>query len=226
MGGGSLAVPALAMTQEEIINKLQTVPVFLIVNSDGQPLTAAATVEENGGTEVKIPVVFTDVDTAEDFLAQAQEQDQEARVVLVDLGTLFQEVETPDDAPPPLLYLPDEQELAEATEIRSDFQGVPLFLARQGEDGPYLSITMNGESSLPVFFSRDDLQILLDRYRQDNPDDSAAISVEVLSLEWLIAAMASNQDPELDAQLGQIQLFPSTEMTEYIQGLQSQQESQ
>ena len=46
------------------------------------------------------------------------------------------------------------------------------------------------------------------------------ISVQVLSLEWLLNAMLENDDPELDAQLEQIRLFPSTEVLDYIRSQQ------
>jgi len=96
-----------------------------------------------------------------------------------------------------------------------------LFIARQGTDGPYLTINEeDGEASLPMFFSRDDLQTLLDRYAETNADAVEEISVQVLSLEWLLNAMLENDDPELDAQLEQIRLFPSTEVLDYIRSQQ------
>ncbi|HEY9879353.1 MAG TPA: Tic22 family protein [Leptolyngbyaceae cyanobacterium] len=212
---------AQALPEEQIVGKLQPVPVFLIVNAQGQPLTAAATANEQ---EVKVPVVFLDSQAAESFLGRAREQDSNAKIALVDLGTLFQEAESAEgsSAPPPLMYFPDEQELAAATSIQNDFRGVPLFFARKGADGPYLTITQNGQSSLPMFFSRADLQTLLDRYSQENPADAGQISVEVLSLEWLLAAMSSTGDNELDAQLSQIRLFPSSEVLQFLRSQQEQ----
>lgn len=212
--GGLLGLlPAQALTEQEIISKLEQVPVFLILNSEGRPLTAAAT---SGDDEVKVPVVFTDNDTAEDFLADAREQDAEAQVAPIDLGTLYQETQAEENVPPSLLYFPNEEELEAAVSISEDFQGVPLFLARQGEAGPYLTITQDDETFLPMFFSQDDLQALLDRYSTENPDESEDIQVQVLPLEWLIQVMAANDDPELDEQLSQVQLIPSTEVIEYL----------
>jgi hypothetical protein len=118
----------------------------------------------------------------------------------------------------PLLYFPITEEVSVAVELQENFQGVPLFMARQGVDGPYLTITQDGESSLPVFFSREDLQMLLDAYAENNADAADDITVQVLSLEWLIAVMNENDDPELDAQLEKIRLFPSTDVLEYLRG--------
>jgi nickel transport protein len=214
--GAALFTPgvAVALSEDAIVRKLQQVPVFIILNAEGQPLTAAA--ETGANEEVKVPVVFIDGETAETFLARAQTEDESAQVALVDLGTLYQETILSEGGATPLLYFPIDEELDAATDLQSDFQGVPLFIARQGTEGPYLTINQDGEASLPMFFSRDDLETLLDRYAETNADAVDDISVQVLSLEWLLAAMTENQDPELDAQLEQIRLFPSTEVLDYI----------
>lgn len=220
--GSGLAVPmpAEALDEAVIVDKLEQVPVFIILNSDGQPLTAAA---EVNNVEVKVPVVFLDGEAATTFLNRARQEDPSAAIALVDLGTLFQETVLGDEDQTPLLYLPIVQERDAALRIESDFQGVPLFIARQGQDGPYLTITQNGETALPMFFSRNDLQTLLDRYRETNAAASNNIVVQVLSLEWLLAVMANSDDPALDAQLRQVRLFPSTAVLNYIRSQQPAQ---
>lgn len=211
-------LPAEALSEEVIVDKLEQVPVFIILNSEGQPLTAAA---EANNQEVNVPVVFIDGETAETFLAQAQAEDQSATIALVDLGTLYQETHFSSESSTPLLYFPIVEELDAAMDMAENFQGVPLFIARQGESGPYLTITQEGEASLPMFFSRDDLQVLLDRYAETDAEAAREIVVQVLSLEWLLATMATNDDPELDAQLEQVRLFPSTDVLNYIRSQQA-----
>lgn len=214
-----MPLPAAALGEEAIVDKLEQVPVFVILNSDGQPLTAAAEVNNQ---EVKVPVVFIDGEAAEEFLTRAQAEDPSAQVALVDLGTLYQETVLNDAEKVPLLYLPISNELEAATQLQSNFQGVPLFLARQGADGPYLTLNQEGEVSVPMFFSRSDLQTLLNRYRETNAEAANNIVIQVLSLEWLLATMTSNNDPALDAQLNQVRLFPSTEVLNYIRAQEAE----
>ncbi|WP_035986680.1 Tic22 family protein [Leptolyngbya sp. KIOST-1] len=214
LGGGLIMpLPAEALSEEAIVDKLEQVPVFIILNSDGQPLTAAAEVNNQ---EVKVPVVFIDGAAAEEFLARARQEDPSAAVALVDLGTLYQETVLNDSQQVPLLYLPISGELERATQLQANFQGVPLFIARQGADGPYLTINHDGETSLPMFFSRNDLQTLLNRYRESNAEAANNVVIQVLSLEWLLTTMTNSTDPALDAQLQQVRLFPSTEVLNYI----------
>ncbi|TVQ09138.1 MAG: hypothetical protein EA368_10165 [Leptolyngbya sp. DLM2.Bin27] len=218
LGGGLvMPLPAEALGEEAIVDKLEQVPVFIILNSDGQPLTAAAEVNNE---EIKVPVVFIDGEAAEEFLTRARQEDPSAQVALVDLGTLYQETVLNSVEQVPLLYLPIGGELDAALQLESNFQGVPLFIARQGANGPYLTINQNGEASLPMFFSRNDLQTLLDRYRETNAAAASEIVIQVLSLEWLLATMINSNDPALDAQLEQVRLFPSTEVLNYIRSQQ------
>ncbi|MBE9110839.1 hypothetical protein IQ273_15605 [Nodosilinea sp. LEGE 07298] len=220
LGGGlMMPLPAVALGEEAIVDKLEQVPVFIILNSDGQPLTAAAEVNDQ---EVKVPVVFIDGAAAEEFLARAQAEDPSAEVALVDLGTLYQETVLSDSEEVPLLYLPIGGELETATQLQPDFQGVPLFIARQGADGPYLTINQDGEAALPMFFSRNDLQTLLNRYQETNAAEANDVVIQVLSLEWLLATMSGNDDPTLDAQLEQVRLFPSTEVLNYIRSQEAE----
>jgi hypothetical protein len=220
LGGGLvMPLPAEALGEEAIVDKLEQVPVFIILNSDGQPLTAAAEVNNQ---EIKVPVVFIDGEAAEEFLTRAREEDPSAQVALVDLGTLYQETVLSSNEQVPLLYLPIGDELDAALQLESNFQGVPLFIARQGAEGPYLTINQDGQASLPMFFSRNDLQTLLNRYRETNAEAASQIVIQVLSLEWLLATMASSNDPALDAQLEQVRLFPSTEVLNYIRSQQPQ----
>jgi len=220
LGGGLvMPLPAEALGEEAIVDKLEQVPVFIILNSDGQPLTAAAEVNNQ---EIKVPVVFIDGEAAEEFLTRARQEDPSAQVALVDLGTLYQETVLNSNEQVPLLYLPIGDELDAALQLESNFQGVPLFIARQGAEGPYLTITQDGEAALPMFFSRNDLQTLLNRYRETNAEAAREVVIQVLSLEWLLATMASSNDPALDAQLDQVRLFPSTEVLNFIRSQQSQ----
>ncbi|MEM1279614.1 MAG: hypothetical protein AAGG53_06205, partial [Cyanobacteria bacterium P01_H01_bin.152] len=61
--------PALALSEEQILRKLESIPVFLIVNSDGQSLTAS--VGEATDEEIQVPIVFLNSTEAENFLTEA-----------------------------------------------------------------------------------------------------------------------------------------------------------
>jgi hypothetical protein len=213
-----LAQRALALTAEEIAAKLNQIPVFMILDAQGEHLKAISESDEN----VQAPVVFLDGPTAAGVLSQVEAGGQEAQIEVVDLGTVYQQV-AGTAAPAPLLYFPIRDELAAAVELQPNFQGVPLFIPRRGESNSYLPFVQGEEVSLPMFFSREDLQTYVNWVFEGNPTGANEIVVEVVSLEWLLATMASSENQEMDEQLSQVRLFPSTDVLEFINTIRERQ---
>ncbi len=213
-----LAQRVLALTEEEIASKLTQIPVFMILDAQGEHLKAVSQADEN----VQAPIVFLDGETAAGVLAQVQEGGQDAQIEVVDLATVYRE-SAEGQEPAPLLYFPIRDELAAAVEIEPEFQGVPLFIPRRGETNAYLPFVQGEEVSLPMFFSREDLQTYVDWVFESDPAGAEEIVVEVVSLEWLLAAMASSENQEMDEQLSQVRLFPSSDVLEFINTIREQQ---
>ena len=203
---------ALALSQEEIVTKLSTVPVFIIVDTQGRSLMASTTEDQ----EAQVPLVFIDGEDAETFLTNAQAQNaafaEQAQVAPIWLGDLYQQAQSQPDGPTQLAYIPIEEQLESATTIQDTFQGVPLFVARFS-DSTYLTVRQDGEPVLPLFFTQEDLQIILERFGQEQPEVAGEVQIEVISLEGVIQTMQSSDDPELD----KIRFFPSSEVVQYIQ---------
>jgi nickel transport protein len=209
---------ALALSAEEIASKLNQIPVFMILDAQGEHLKAVSEADEN----VQAPVVFLDGQTAAGVLSQVEAGGQQAQIEVVDLGSVYREIAGDSDTAP-LLYFPIRDELAAAVEIQPEFQGVPLFIPRRGESNAYLPFVQGDEVSLPMFFSREDLQTYVDWVFEEDPSGAEDIVVEVVSLEWLLATMASSDDQALDNQLSQVRLFPASEVLEFIDMIRTQQ---
>lgn len=212
--------PALAMTTAEIAAELNQIPVFLIRDAQGDHLKAVSEADPN----LQAPLVFLDGQSAAGVLQRIEAEGQEAKIEVVDLGTVYQE-SAQDGTAGPLLYLPINTELTAATELQPDFQGVPLFVPRRGQTDAYLPFIQGEEVSLPMFFSRQDLQTYIDWVFEDNPAAAREIVVEVRSLEWLLATMANTTDQSLSQQLEQVKLFPSTEVLKFLDTVRTQQGS-
>ena len=213
LGGACLGVTAaypqaaLALSEEEIIQKLFFVPVFMIVDGEGQSLTAS--VESDDGDEVTAPIVFVSGNSAEGFLAEATTEGApfaaDGGVELQLLGPLYFNAQAQDQS---LAYIPTAQSVAAASSIASgtDIAGVPLFAAVNLQNGQYL---LTSEQILPVYFSFADLQRNLAPLVEQNPDLQSIIGVEVLTLEGLLEGMESN-NAELDQLLELVRLIPDS----------------
>ncbi|MEM9001971.1 MAG: Tic22 family protein [Cyanobacteria bacterium P01_F01_bin.86] len=208
---------ALALTEQQILEKLGSVPVFLIVNGEGQSLTASVNEAE---AEVQVPIVFINSTEAERFLDQAEAEQAEfagdANIAVLPLSEIYTEASTQLSGPNSLVYIPSTESVDQASDIvNTEVQGVPLFAAVNLENDQYL---LTGNNTLPMFFSLQDLESQLSPLFEDNPDLENNIEIDVVSFEAILGNMSTN-DPDLNQLLELIQFVPSSQTLQYIQSL-------
>ncbi|MBE9078041.1 hypothetical protein IQ241_12175 [Romeria aff. gracilis LEGE 07310] len=229
--GGSLAlgagaIPAIALTEAEVAQKLDSVPAFVLLDPQGSLIVANLVAEAEQGQRIELPVlyVFLDGQDAETFLQDARQDNPEqfgsgAQVSWVELGALYQEAQVEREQPLELAYMVQDDDLAAAQTLNSDYPGgVPVYTAVD-TDGSYLLVPENEELVLPVFFSRSDLEALLAEIGEVNPETVADLQVDVLPLESLLAQMENNDTEEFS----KIRLVPDSEAIEYIRSRTGQQ---
>jgi hypothetical protein len=210
--------PALALSEQEILEKLESIPVFLIVNGDGQSLTAS--VGETEAEQVQVPLVFINSTEAENFLAAAVEEDapiaEGAQLAVLPLNQVYSQASSQLDSPDSLVYVPSTQSVQEASQIaQQEFQGVPLYAAVNLEEGQYL---LTSDNTLPMFFSLADLQSQVSALIDTNPAIEEVIGVEVTTFEGILSNMAAN-DPDIDEFLELVQFVPSSQTLQYLDSL-------
>ena len=66
-----------------------------------------------------------------------------------------------------------------------------------------------------MFFNKEELQSLLDRFKQQQPNLASSIDIQVFPLEGVVDAMQKQNDPQLD----KIVLIPSRESIEFVRSL-------
>jgi hypothetical protein len=223
---------ALALTQAQIVEMLSAVPMFTITDSNGSPLVASPASAE--GDQGSVAGVFVSREDAQAFLQRISSQNPEiannVRVTPVSLGEVYQLATASANQNSGLrfAYFAERDQVESAVQIlrqggqqvsAEQFNGVPLFLAKAGADGGYLTISQNGEQVIPIFFEREGLQRLVDRVRQQQPDLATSIEIQVVNLEGVIQTLESSNNPELS----QVILIPTADSIEYIRSLQPNQ---
>lgn len=221
LGLFGMAQHAWALTAEQIASKLTQIPVFMILDAQGEHLKAVSSDDPN----IQAPVVFLDGPTAAAVLNQVEAEGQDAQIEIVDLASIYRSM-ADSSGQAPLLYFPIRSEVAVAVELEPEFRGVPLFVPRRANSNAYLPFVQGNEVSLPMFFSREDLQTYVDWVFEDNPAGAEDIEVEVMSLEWLLTAMAASEDTTANNQFNQVRLFPSSEVLDFIKTIRQQQQPQ
>lgn len=210
---------AFALTQQEILEKLNTVPVFLIVNDDGESLTASVNSQETEA-ELQVPIVFINSTEAEAFLEQAEAEEadfaNQAQIAVLPLSDVYAEASSQLDGANSLVYIPSTESVNQASQIvNREVQGVPLYAAVDLENERYL---LTGDNTLPMFFSFQDLQSQLSALIEQNPELGESIGVEVVSFEVLLDNMTSD-DPDVNRLLELVQFVPSSQTIQYLRSL-------
>ena len=216
---------ALALTQAQVAERLRPVPVFTLTDGQGSPLVASP---QEGQQGPPIAGVFISQQDAQNFLTSLRQSNPDlARNVeitpisLAEVYQLAQEGQNQSDRLE-FAFVPIQQEVQTAVSLLQQsgqqveqFQGVPLFVARSsGQNGGYLTIQQGEQQVIPMFFKRDELQAVLDRVRQQQPN-LAGMTIQVVNLEGLIETLQSSDNPELN----RILLIPPRESIDFIRSL-------
>ncbi|NEQ45337.1 MAG: hypothetical protein F6K00_18090 [Leptolyngbya sp. SIOISBB] len=220
IAGCALIAPdlAMALSEQQILEKLGAIPVFLIVNDEGQSLTAG--VGEVEDEQIQVPIVFLNSTEAENFLETAANEGspiaEGAQLAVLPLNEVYSEASTQLESPDSLVYVPSAASVQQAAQIaQQEFQGVPLYAAIDLEREQYL-LTSNNQ--LPMFFSLADLQAQVSELIESDPAIEESIGVEVTTLEGILGNMAAN-DPAIDPFLELVQFVPSSQTLEYLESL-------
>lgn len=228
----------LALTAEQVTARLRTVPVFTLTDSQGAPLVATPSEGENRNPVAGVFISRQDALNFLNNLKQKQPQvAQGVQVVPVSLAQIYQMAEQNKQQQNHLTFafVPVAQEVQQAKTLLQQsgqsveqFQGVPLFLARtkaasgNNTEGAYLTVKQGDHQVIPVFFSREELQAMLDRLKQVQPDLASTVNVQVVNLEGLIQTLQTSNNQDLN----QIVLVPPRESIEFVQSLQQGQGQQ
>ena len=207
----------LALPTEQIVEKLQAVPVFTIADEQGAPLVAS---QEN---DVKVTGVFISQADAANFVERLKEQNAElagqVRIVPVSLGEIYQIAEENETQTNGLnfAYVPRQSEVdiarALLTERGEEYRGgVPLFVAKAGENAGYLTIERNNTQVIPFFFEKRQLEELVEKFKEDKPELAASVTIDVVPLEGIIDTLERSDDENLT----KIILVPTEESINFI----------
>jgi Tic22-like family len=209
---------ALALPQDQVLQKLNPVPVFTIADEQGAPLVAS------GENEAKVAGVFISQTDANNFVNDLKTKNAElankVKVVPVSLGEVYKLAESSQSQENALnfAYVPQETAVTSAKTILQQTGqeykgGVPLFVAKGGEDKGYLTIEKDSQQVIPFFFEKQQLDNMVAKFKEQKPDIAASVNIEVVPLEGVIETLEKSDD----RMLNKIVLVPSTESLQFLQ---------
>ncbi|MBW4539701.1 MAG: hypothetical protein KME43_11245 [Myxacorys chilensis ATA2-1-KO14] len=216
---------ALALTPEQVAQKLRPVPVFTIANGQGAPLVATPPKGQQGA----VAGVFISQRDAQAFLQALQSKNpslaKEVKVVPVSLAEVYQLNQANQGKKDKLdfAYVPTKQQVESALALLkqsgqkvNQFNGTPLFVARAGKEKGFLTIQQGDRSVIPMFFNKEDLSPLLENFKKQQPNVASTVDIQVFPLEGVMEALKKENDPQLD----KVVLIPSKESLEFVRSQQ------
>ncbi len=209
---------ALALPREEVLKKLDPVPVFTIADEQGAPLVAS------GEDEAKVAGVFISQEDANQFVDQLKAKNPElaekVQVVPVSLGEVYKLSESAKSQENALnfAYVPEQEAVDSAKTIGEANQqpyqgGVPLFVAKGGEEKGYLTIEKDSQQVIPFFFDKQQLEEMVAKFKQQKPEIADSVNIEVVPLEGVIETLETSEDKMLE----KIVLVPTQESIQFLQ---------
>lgn len=208
---------AWALPTEQVLRKLNPVPVFTVTNDKGIPLLLS------GNDDTQVAGIFINPQDAESFITELKTKQPEladqVQVTLVSLGEVYKLAQANQEQENALnfAYVPEKTEVDSAKTVLSqngqEYKGgVPLFVAKGGEDDGYLTIEKDSQQVIPFFFEKQQLENMVAKFKQQQPDLATTVNIEVIPLEGVISALQTS-DEEM---LSKIVLVPSRESLDFL----------
>jgi hypothetical protein len=217
--------PTHALSDAQIIEKLQSIPVITLTDKSGAPLVAQLNGEKKGlYTEVYLGSKEVKA-TLQRLQASNPTVAKQLQIRVVTLGEVYQsQIAKSGDKKLNVLIVPSETQVKSAISLlrktdpakAQQFSGVPLFIGVAGKPKGYVSISSAQEKKriIPVFFDKEQLQAVLDKFKKDQPTLAPTTEIQVISLDGLLSQMRAKNEPLY----GQIVLARPREMAEYVAG--------
>lgn len=222
---GTLEV--LALSQEQILQKLAPVLVFTINNENGQTVIREIRNQQQNST-AKVAGIFISQKDAQDFLNKMKTENPQLannmQVVPRSLADIYQLEEANKNKPEALnfAYVPTKQQVDSAlTVLRQsgqniqEFNGVPLFVLSGGPNKNYLAAQRGNQQIIPFFFSKEEVQAEAERIKKQQPDLASSLQIDVVPLEGLIEAWKNRKEEWLS----KIELIPAKESRDLLRTL-------
>ena len=225
----------LALTQPEIIQKLQTVPVFILADNDGN-MVPLSIFDGDAQDSQSFLGIFISQSDAQETLATLQEESADANrlnAIPLPLADAYNMIVSSQDLEdiPPFAFIPQTEQLELAAQVLQA-QGeqvnltpltVPLFHLSSTADNSYITVSM-GESnreSIPLFFDGSEAQFLLDVLNEqanaeNQPPPTIELRVAFLH-QWLQIFETNDEDA-----LQLVELIPIPESQALIANLLNQ----
>ena len=202
-----------ALSETEVLDKLENVPTFSIIDQEGKPVPLKISPKNNtANNEPAEALVFINPQDADNMLQSLIQKKPELqnnlRVTPVSLSQVYQimeEAQKNNAQRPPLEIVPIVSEVGAAVDLMTangekpenpEQVGIPLFYASIGEEGDYLiRQDINNDSYIPFYWTKKEVEEDIQAYQTGNPESqSQKIEIKTIPLTQFIQTLVENDN--------------------------------
>ncbi|MBC8121658.1 MAG: hypothetical protein H7Y22_07465 [Gemmatimonadaceae bacterium] len=225
--------PAFALTEEQVADKLNAVPVFTIMDQKGNPLII--TVQDKDKKDQSVLPFFLDQKQVQDTYSNIQKREanlaKDSQISVISLGQaykLIREEQKNKDSKIAFQFLSDAKTVDYALEVfkksettAKSFPGIPVFYAvgsdEKNKSKGFVTFEKDGKQYVPLFFDEKDIQRNVDELKKTKPELAKQMSVEVAPLDSVIGTMLAGKN---DKEFEKLTFVPSLTAIQYLQTIQ------
>ena len=227
-----LISPVHASTESQVLERLKGIPVFTITDDKGAPLLGTST-QPNPKGKPKPPQVllfFLNPSDASTTLSQIKKSNptvgNKARILVRSMNDAYDVIKKNQNKKEIVFQIvPDKASMDAARTIlvsqgkpANNVPNVPVFYATggKGKDQGLLTIDQNGKQVVPFFFDRRDLQSLIDRAKNQQPDVAKASKIQVASLFQVLDSMVTTKNNKPKPDTEKFTFVPARNAIKYV----------
>jgi hypothetical protein len=214
----------ISSSEAQVLEKLNSVPVFTITDATGKPLFG-----KNDTNSPQVLFFFLNPDDATAYLNWIKntnpELSQNARIIARSLTEAYQTIKKNQDRKDITFQItPSKSSLDSAREIlpsqakfANKLPNIPVFFATGNANGTngLLTLTIDGKQTVPYFFDLKDLQSLLNKAMQAQPNVSNSTKIQVTSLYYVLDLMVDAKNGKPNPETERFEFVPSRSAFEY-----------
>ncbi|BAC89695.1 Tic22 family protein [Gloeobacter violaceus] len=225
--------PARAIPEDEVIKKLDSVPVFLIADTKGNPLIVTVK-DDKTKKDTSILWLFLDQNAAKEAYGNLQKSNdkaaKESQIGVISLGQAFKaakEEQKKKENKVNFQFQSDPKTVTAALDLAKkvdpktkDFPGIPVFYAMGTDEKTkakgFVTFEKDNKQYVPLFFDKDDLERNVDQIKRSKPELAKQMNIEVAPLDAVVGNMLEGKN---DTEFNKLTFVPSFKAVEYVQSL-------
>ena len=221
--------PAHALTEAQVLERLNGIPVFTITDDKGSPLLGSSP-QQGSNKPPQVLLFFLNPADAQTTLSQIKKDNPavggKARIVIRSMNDAYDVIKKNQDKKEVAFQIVPAQASVDSARTILTSQGkpadklpnVPVFFATGGKDKEegLLTLEQNGKQLVPFFFDQKDLQSLIDRAKEQQPNVASATKIQVTSLFQVLDSMVTTKDNKPNPDSERFTFVPSRSAFEYV----------